>query len=80
MGERLPSDKSTHYHTSGTGHLYQARFKSFPVKGDVHLLLVLRYVECNALRVNLVARGGMDLVQPLAANTGRDTVMLSNGR
>jgi putative transposase len=45
-----------HYRTSGTGHLYQGRFKSFPVKRDLHLLLVLRYVERNALRANLVSR------------------------
>ena len=45
-----------HYHTTGTGHLYQGRFKNFPVKSDVHLLLVLRYVERNALQANLVAR------------------------
>jgi putative transposase len=45
-----------HYHTAGTGHLYQGRFKNFPVQSDVHLLLVLRYVERNALRANLAAR------------------------
>jgi putative transposase len=45
-----------HYRTSGTGHLYQGRYKSFPVQSDVHLLLVLRYVERNALRANLVSR------------------------
>jgi len=45
-----------HYHTSGTGHLYQGRYKSFPVQSNVHLLLVLRYVERNALRANLVRR------------------------
>jgi len=45
-----------HYHTSGTGHLYQGRFKSFPVQDGLHLLLVMRYVERNALRANLVAR------------------------
>ena len=45
-----------HYHTSGTGHLYQGRFKSFVVQDGVHLLLVLRYVERNALRANMVAR------------------------
>ena len=44
------------YHTSGTGHLYQGRFKSFPVQEDLHLLLVLRYVERNALRAKLVNR------------------------
>lgn len=45
-----------HYPSSGTGHLYQGRFKSFPVQGDLHLLLVLGYVERNALRANLVGR------------------------
>jgi putative transposase len=45
-----------HYHTSGTGHLYQGRFKSFPIEADEHLLAVLRYVERNALRANLVKR------------------------
>lgn len=45
-----------HYHTSGTGHLYQGRFKSFPVEADDHLYTVLRYVERNALRANLVER------------------------
>ncbi len=43
-----------HYETSGTGHLYQGRFKSFPVEGDEHLLAVMRYVERNPLRARLV--------------------------
>jgi putative transposase len=43
-----------HHHTSGTGHLYQGRFKSFPVQTDEHFLTVCRYVERNALRANLV--------------------------
>ena len=46
----------THYHTAGTGHLYQGRFKSFPVQSDEHFLTVCRYVERNALRANLVER------------------------
>ena len=45
-----------HYSTGGTGHLYQGRFKSFPVQDDEHLLTVMRYVERNALRANLVER------------------------
>jgi putative transposase len=45
-----------HYHTAGTGHIYQARYKSFPVETDDHLYTVLRYVERNALRANLVGR------------------------
>ena len=45
-----------HYHTQGTGHIYQGRFKAFPVQDDDHLYTVLRYVERNALRANLVSR------------------------
>lgn len=42
-----------HYHTSGSGHLYQGRFKSFPVESDDHLYTILRYVERNSVRANL---------------------------
>jgi putative transposase len=45
-----------HYHAVGLGHLYQGRFKSFPVEEDEHLLVVLRYVERNPLRAGLVQR------------------------
>src|SRR5437763_12062268 len=45
-----------HRHTAGTGHVYQGRFKSFPIERDEHLLAVLRYVERNALRARLVQR------------------------
>ena len=45
-----------HYHTSGEGHVYQGRFKSFPVQGDEHFLTVCRYVERNALNAGLVRR------------------------
>ncbi len=45
-----------HRQTSGTGHVYQGRFKSFPVQTDGHLLAVCRYVERNALRAGLVER------------------------
>lgn len=45
-----------HDRTDGTGHLYQGRFKSFPVQDDEHMLTVLRYVERNALRARLVDR------------------------
>src|SRR4030095_9458961 len=33
----------------GTGHLYQGRFKAFPVQKDHHLQTVIRYVEANPL-------------------------------
>ncbi len=38
------------------GHLWQGRYKAFPIQHDDHLLTVLRYVERNAARANLVAR------------------------
>jgi putative transposase len=45
-----------HYHRRGGGHLYQGRFKSFPVADDDHLLTLCRYVEANPLRARLVQR------------------------
>ncbi len=39
-----------HYGTTGQGHIYQQRFKSFPIQDDDHFLVVCRYVERNALR------------------------------
>ena len=45
-----------HYHTAGEGHLYQGRFKSFPVQDDDHFLVVCRYVERNALQAGLVEK------------------------
>lgn len=45
-----------HRHSAGTGHLYQGRFKSFPVQDDGHFLTLCRYVERNALRAGLTRR------------------------
>ena len=45
-----------HRHSTGSGHVYQGRFKSFPVQDDEHFLTVCRYVERNALRADLVQR------------------------
>jgi len=45
-----------HRHNTGHGHLYQSRFKSFPIQTDEHFLKVCRYVERNALRARLVER------------------------
>ena len=39
-----------------SGHVWQGRFKAFPIEQDVHLLTVMRYVERNPLRARLVAR------------------------
>ncbi len=47
-----------HYHKVGDGHLYQGRFKSFPVQDDGHFLTVVRYIERNPLRAHLVRHAG----------------------
>ena len=48
------------YHSShgtvGIGHLYQGRYKSFPVQDDGHYLTVLRYIEANPLKAGVVEK------------------------
>ena len=66
-----------HYHTRGGGHLYQGRFKSFPIQEEGHFLNVCRYVEANAVRGGLVAGaedwhwGGLYARQWRASKRGR---------
>jgi putative transposase len=43
-----------HYHSSG--HVWQGRFRAFPIQEDDHLLTVLRYIERNPVRAGLVER------------------------
>ena len=45
-----------HRHYHGSGHVWQDRYKSFPVQPGEHLYIVLRYIERNPLRANLVER------------------------
>ena len=42
--------------TAGTGHVYQGRFRAFPVEEDEHFLRVCRYAERNPLTARLVDR------------------------
>lgn len=63
MGRFLGWVTATHtlrYHahngSSGTGHIYQGPFRSFPVQDDNHFLAVCRYVERNALSAGLTDR------------------------
>jgi len=37
-----------------TGHVFQGRFRSFPIQKNEHLLTVMRYVERNPVRAKLV--------------------------
>jgi putative transposase len=43
-----------HYHSTGSGHVYQNRLKAFPVETDDHRYVVLRYVERKAYRAGLI--------------------------
>ena len=47
---------NAHFHTAGKGHLYQGRFKSFPIQDDEHFFVACRYVKRNALRARIVSR------------------------
>ena len=42
-----------HKHYGSSGHVWQGRFKSFPVQRDEHLITVLRYVLQNPVRAGL---------------------------
>lgn len=46
-----------HRRSSGTGPVYQGRFKSFPVEAGDHFLVAARYVERNPLRARLAPVG-----------------------
>jgi REP element-mobilizing transposase RayT len=43
-----------HYHSSG--HVWQGRFRSFPIQEDAHLIAVHRYIERSPVRAGLVAK------------------------
>ncbi|MCP5366423.1 MAG: transposase [Hyphomicrobiales bacterium] len=57
MGMLFTTFARRYHRVHGTrGHLWQGRFKAFPIEADDHLLTVLRYVERNPLRAGLVDR------------------------
>ncbi len=43
-----------HRHHHSSGHVWQGRYKSFPIEEDDHLLTVMRYVECNPVRAKTI--------------------------
>jgi putative transposase len=45
-----------HQHYQSSGHIWQGRFRAFPIQEDEHLLTVLRYVERNPVRAKLARR------------------------
>lgn len=55
-----------------SGHVWQGRFKAFPIQKDEHLVTVLGYVECNPLRAGLVERAEEWAWSSLRMRQGRD--------
>jgi putative transposase len=45
-----------HYKSVGCGHVYQGRYKSFPIEKNNYFLQACRYIERNPLRVGLVKK------------------------
>jgi len=45
-----------HRHHGTSGHVWQGRFKSFPIQADDHFLTVVRYVLQNPVRARLATR------------------------
>jgi putative transposase len=43
-----------HRHYQSSGHVWQGRFKAFPIQQDEHLLSALRYVERNPVRAKSI--------------------------
>ncbi len=43
-----------HRHYQSSGHVWQGRFKAFPIQSDNHLLTVMRYVERNPVRAKTI--------------------------
>jgi putative transposase len=66
-----------HRHYHGDGHVWQGRFKAFPIQADEHLLTVLRYVERNPLRADLVKRAEQWRWSSLALRGLRGPTILS---
>jgi putative transposase len=64
-----------HRHSVGRGHLYQGTYKSFPVQEDDHFYTVVRYIERNALRANLVKKAERWRWGSLAQRIGQQTLV-----
>jgi putative transposase len=67
-----------HYPNPGSGHLYQGRFKSFPVQSDEHFLIVARYIHANPIRAGLVKRTQNWAWSDLMGSAGKAKVPLAD--
>jgi len=60
------------------GHVWQGRFKSPVIQDDEHLLTVLRYIEANPLRAEIVTDAGAYRWSSFRAHGGAETDGLLN--
>ncbi|MBN2315358.1 MAG: transposase [Sedimentisphaerales bacterium] len=69
------------HHSIGTGHLYQGRFKSFPIQDEPYYLTALRYIESNPFRAGLVTSSSHWMWSSLAIRRGlaKSGVVISPG-
>jgi putative transposase len=67
-----------HQHYYSSGHVWQGRFRAFPIQEDDHLVTVLRYIERNPVRANLAERPE-EWRWSSAAPQAADTPMLDPG-
>ncbi|UCC97590.1 MAG: transposase [Phycisphaerales bacterium] len=69
------------HNTVGTGHLYQGRFKSFPIQSEYYYLTALRYIESNPCRAGLVKSSSDWIWSSLTIRRGvaKEGVAISGG-
>lgn len=65
-----------HRHYGSSGHVWQGRFKAFPIQQDYHFLTVLRYVEQNPQRAGLIDKAQNWPWSSLSSLLHRNTVRL----
>ena len=65
-----------HSHYGTSGHIWQGRFKAFPIQSDGHLLSVCRYVERNPVRAGLVESADEWPCSSIAAAPFREVPLL----
>jgi putative transposase len=68
-----------HRHYKSCGHIWQGRFKAFPIQQDGHYLTVLRYIERNPLRAKLVKASQDWQWSSLSSFKGGSSVFGSDG-
>jgi putative transposase len=65
-----------HRTRGSSGHIWQGRYKNFIIKNDAHLITVLRYVENNPVRAQLVQSAEDWPWSSLAERFGNKKVLL----